>query len=142
MKTEKLENERDEKAIRKIVSELHETWNRYDQEARAALFAEDADFTNVRGMRFHGRTEILEFHQSPLMIGMFKGSRSTPTEVKVRFIKSDVASADCRWEMTGSKYPDGSDWAFRKGLMGILLTKANEKWLIKVIYVMELPENA
>lgn len=138
MKTE-TKNMQDEETVRRVIEDIHETWNRYDQESRAALFAEDADFTNVRGTQFHGREKILQFHLTPMMRSMFAGSHSTASDIQIRFIKSDVASASCCWEMTNSKYPDGSNWDFRKGLMSILLTKENNKWLIKVMVVMELP---
>jgi uncharacterized protein (TIGR02246 family) len=129
----------DERLIHDIVLAVHETWNQWDQPARASLFAGDADFTNVRGNTFRGRGEILAFHQSELMVGMFMGSHSKPTSVEIKFIKPDVAAVDCRWEMTGSRYPDGREWPFRQGIIVMLMVKEKGEWVIKVFHAMELP---
>lgn len=38
-----------ELAVRKVVNELQDAWNRHDMNAFGALFASDADFVNVTG---------------------------------------------------------------------------------------------
>jgi len=58
-----LENTTDKRAIEAVVARFMEAWNhRHDAHAFAALFTEDADFTNVRGTHAHGRTAVEEFH--------------------------------------------------------------------------------
>ena len=77
-------------AIQSIVTALVEAWNRHDAHAFAAPFAEDAEFTNVFGMVQKGRAGIEAAH-APIFKTMFKDSRLSVTETRVRLIRSDVA---------------------------------------------------
>ena len=52
----------DEEAVRKVVNEFPEAWNRHDMNAFGALFAPDADFVNVVGVRWKGREAIQMNH--------------------------------------------------------------------------------
>src|SRR6202022_2337573 len=87
--------EQDEKGIKQVLTEFVEAWNRHDARAFSMLFAQDADFTNVRGTSAHGRTQIETFH-APSFATKFKDTHQTITETKVRLIKPDVAAVDAR----------------------------------------------
>src|SRR6202045_3416665 len=89
--------EQDEKAIKQVLTGFVEAWNRHDAKAFSMVFAEDADFTNVRGMVAHGRTEVEKLH-APRFATNFKDSNQKITETKIRFITPDVAAVDARWE--------------------------------------------
>ena len=52
----------DERSIRNVLDWFAKAWNEHDVEAFSMAFAEDADFTNVRGLCVHGRAGIAEFH--------------------------------------------------------------------------------
>jgi uncharacterized protein (TIGR02246 family) len=65
----------------------------------AQPFATDADFANVFGMHAKGRGAVERFHE-PIFRTMFKDSRLTQTDVRVRFLRDDVAALDIGWEMT------------------------------------------
>jgi uncharacterized protein (TIGR02246 family) len=80
------------------------------------VFAEDADFTNVRGMSAHGRPDVEKFH-APRFATTFKDSLQKMTEIKIRFIRPDVAAVDAWWEMTGAKTQEGQVIPLRKGLL-------------------------
>jgi len=54
--------EGDEQAVRKVVNDFAETWNRHDMNALGALFAPNADFVNVGGLWWRGRQEIQTRH--------------------------------------------------------------------------------
>ena len=98
----------DEAQVRNGLKHSAEAWNRHDAAAFAMAFAEDADFTNVRGMSAHGRAEIAKFH-APIFATMFKDSFLKIDNIKVRFIKPDVAAVDGWWEMTGATDQDGKE---------------------------------
>jgi hypothetical protein len=68
--------EQDEKGIKQVLTGFVEAWNRHDAKAFSMLFAEDADFTNVRGMSAHGRTEVEKMH-APRFATNFKDSHQT-----------------------------------------------------------------
>lgn len=136
---------KDEAAVRELAAAFEKTHNKHDAEAFAALFAPDGDFTNVRGMTAKGRKAIEEFHR-PLFAGdtskgnpSFKDAVLKVDEVKVRFLRPDVASVDVRWTQTGSKAPDGKDRGTRKGLASWVATKEGGAWQVAVMHNMDLP---
>jgi uncharacterized protein (TIGR02246 family) len=131
--------EQDEKGIKQVLTGFIEAWNRHDAKAFSMVFAEDADFTNVRGMSAHGRTEVEKFH-APRFATKFKDSNQKITEVKIRFLSPDIAAVDARWEMTGAKGPDGQEIPVRKGLLNFIMTRSIGQWLIMIMHNMDLPQ--
>ena len=131
--------EQDEKGIKQVLTAFVEAWNHHDAKAFSMVFAEDADFTNVRGMSAHGRAEVEKFH-APRFATNFKDSNQKITEIKIRFITPDVAAVDARWEMTGAKGPDGQDIPLRKGLLNFIMTRSSGQWLIMIMHNMDLPQ--
>lgn len=132
-------NDRDAEAIKKVLTDFIEAWNKHDAKAFSIVFAEDADFTNVRGTSAHGRMEVEKFH-APMFATRFKETNQKITDTKIRFIKPDVAAVDARWEMTGAKNAEGQDIQLRKELLNFVMTKGNDKWFITVMHNMDLPE--
>ncbi len=51
----------EEQAIKQVIYNLEEAWNRHDAKAYSLVFAEDANFTNVFGQKAHGRATIGNF---------------------------------------------------------------------------------
>ena len=131
--------EQDEKGINQVLTAFVEAWNHHDAKAFSMVFAEDADFTNVRGMSAHGRAEVEKFH-APRFATKFKDSNQKIAEIKIRFITPDVAAVDARWEMTGAKGPDGQDIPLRKGLLNFIMTRSSGQWLIMIMHNMDLPQ--
>jgi uncharacterized protein (TIGR02246 family) len=139
------QQQKDEAAVRELVTAFERASNRHDATAFAAVFALDCDFTNVRGMTGHGRKAVEEFHR-PLFEGdtskgnpSFKDAVLKIDEVKVRFVRPDVASVDIFWTQTGSVAPDGKDRGTRKGLATWLVTRENGIWHVAVMHNMDLP---
>lgn len=127
-----------EAAAIEIVDALVSAWNAHDAGAFAAVFAADADFTNVFGMRAHGRAAIEAFHQ-PIFATMFKDSRLTAGPPRVRRVRSDVAAVDLPWEMTGARDPTGGEWQRRRGLINMLIVRGPDGWAIAVLHNTEFP---
>ena len=48
----------DSASIKQVFADFYESFSRHDAHAAAMTFAEDADFTNMRGVHSHGREEI------------------------------------------------------------------------------------
>jgi uncharacterized protein (TIGR02246 family) len=126
-------SETDKRTIGVVVGRFMDAWNRHDAHALAALFSEDADFTNVRGTHARGRTGVAGF-LAPLFIGAFKESHITGRLRSVRFLKPDIAIADIDWEITGATYPGGLARPPHKGLLDWALTKTGGQWLITVMH--------
>jgi uncharacterized protein (TIGR02246 family) len=127
-----------EEAITKLLADFIVAWNKHDAKAFSMVFAEEADFTSVRGVSVHGRTEVEKFH-APRFATRFKDTHQTITEVKIRFINLDVAAVDAWWEMTGAKNREGKEIPLRKGLLNFVITREDDKWSIAVMHNMELP---
>ena len=136
----------DTAGVKALVSRLADASNANDVKAFAAVFAEDADFTNVFGQRAQGRKEIEAFHApyyvEPREPGLpsFVHAHLRVLESRVRFIRPDVASVDVRWEQTGAIAPDGKPWGRRIGLMNWVVARENGVWAIVAMHNMDLPE--
>ena len=133
-----MDDELERKAIEARVASLAQSWNAHDAHGFAAAFAEDADFTNVFGMPAKGRRAIEEFH-APIFATMFKESRLSLTDTRVRFLRADVAAVDVHWEMTGARDPQGHPWPMRRGLLSFVATRGQQGWMLDVAHNMELP---
>lgn len=123
--------------VESVAHRLIEAWNRHDPHAFAAVFAADAEFTNVFGMQATGRGEIEQFH-APIFETMFKDSHLSADSVRSRLVRPDVATLDLRWSMTGARDPMGNEWPRRRGLISVVATRDHEEWLIATMHNMEL----
>ncbi|HUD12115.1 MAG TPA: SgcJ/EcaC family oxidoreductase [Terracidiphilus sp.] len=127
----------DEQAIHGVMDGFMDAWNHHDARAWTALFAEDADFTNVHGVGASGRSDIEEFH-ARVFAAQFKNSHQKYTGIKTRFIRPDVAAVDVHWEMMGATDPAGNPVPLRQGLLNFVMTKSEGKWQIVVMHNMNL----
>jgi uncharacterized protein (TIGR02246 family) len=118
----------DEAAIRQVQAQQAEAWNRHDARAYANLFTEDGDVVNVVGWWWQGRAEI-ERKLTEAYAVMFRESKLSVTDVKVRFLTPEIALAHVRWTMTGAKAPPGVPEP-RQGIQTQVLQKLDGKWLI------------
>ena len=126
--------------IEKLVSRFQQAWNDHDFTAYAACFHDDAEFTNVFGLRRQGRAEIEDSHKTPTFLNMFNDSRYEANEVRVLLVRPDVAQIDVRWEMIGSRDPFGNAVPKRLGLLNLVATKERAgTWLFKVFHNQDLP---
>lgn len=130
----------DETAVRILIENFNRAFNAHDAKTFAAAFANDADFTNWRGMSVHGRAAIEEFHV-PVLTVMYKNGVQKIVDTQVRFIRPDVAAVDVRSEVTGGVMPDGKAAPLLKFLLNWTVTKeGNGQWLIKVMHNARMPE--
>jgi uncharacterized protein (TIGR02246 family) len=126
----------DEAAIRALVAEQAEAWNRGDAAAWSKDFVSEADFVNIFGMVLNGREEIEKRH-ADIFATIFKGSR---TQVTVRrFVlvgkDKDVAVVDTDHVVTGygklppTVHPTGEPAALRTH-MKYVMKKVDGRWWI------------
>jgi uncharacterized protein (TIGR02246 family) len=131
----------DSAAIKQTFADFYESFSRHDAHATAMTFAEDGDFTNMRGIHRHGRTEIEEWFRN-LFKGNLKASRRTDIVRSIRFFTPQTATVDADTTITGTKTAAGSEGPPRKGLMICTLTKQSGRWLISVFHEAEFPAPA
>jgi uncharacterized protein (TIGR02246 family) len=112
-------------------------WNNHDAHIFASAFAEDADFTNDRGVSGAGRYLIEQFHAQAFQ-KMFSKSHLSTEVKKIRFLKPDVAVVDVRWEITDSQTADGMAVPYRTGLLDLVFTTSGGPWFITVMHNTDL----
>jgi uncharacterized protein (TIGR02246 family) len=135
------DSDADSAAIKQTFTDFYESFSHHDAHATAMTFAEDADFTNMRGIHRHGREEI-ETWFANLFKGNLKSSNRTDIVRSIRFFTPQTATVDADTVITGTKTADGSEGPPRKGLMIATLTKQNGRWLISVFHEAEFPTPA
>jgi uncharacterized protein (TIGR02246 family) len=128
--------ETDELAIRAVMDRFMDAWNHHDAKAFAAVFAEDADFTNWRGTGASGRTKIEAFH-APVFATIFSKSHLEYTDTKTRFVRPDVAAVDVHWKMTGAIDAQGNPRPEREGLLSFVIAKSAGLWEIVVMHNLD-----
>jgi len=131
-------SEADSAAITKTCADFSEHLTHHDAQAVAMTFAEDSDFTNMRGIHSHGRKDIENWFAG-LFKGNLKDSVRTDTVRSIRFFSPDLAAVDLDTVITGTKAADGSVIPARKGLMVVLMTKQNGRWFIGTFHESEYP---
>ncbi len=130
--------EADSAAIKQVCADFSENFSRHDAHGVAMTFAEDADFTNMRGIHSHGRADIEKWFAS-LFRGNLKDSLRTDTVKSIRYFTPDLAAVDAETVITGTKAADGSEIPPRKGLMIVMMTKQNGRWFIGTFHEAEYP---
>jgi uncharacterized protein (TIGR02246 family) len=127
----------DDDAIRAVMDRFMDAWNHHDAHAFAAVFAEDADFTNVIGRGASGRARIEEFH-APAFAAVFKDSHQKYTDIKTRYLRPEIAAVDVHWEMTGATDAQGNPRPLRQGLLNFIMMRNAGQWQIVVMHNLEL----
>jgi uncharacterized protein (TIGR02246 family) len=108
----------DEAAIRKIIADGQDAWNRRDAKALAAHISEDHDHINVDGAWRSGRAETEKAVTAFLAT---KRINNTMSVAKIRFLTPDVAVVVIRNEYSD----DQKNW---KSISTSVFHKINEIW--------------
>lgn len=118
----------DEEAIRKICLDRIERFNTLHEPPQGAHFTADADFVNVYGMWRRGAAEI-ERGQGERMKTVLKNAKITLEDLRIRFIKPDVAIVHQLHEMSGMLTPKGETMPPHRELSIRVMVKQEGKWL-------------
>jgi uncharacterized protein (TIGR02246 family) len=114
--------------VRAVLDRLTQAWNDGDATAYGRLFTEDADYVTFFGVNLPGRAQIESAHRA-LFEGPLKGSKLTGGgEVKVRFVRPDVAVAVAGGgsSLTGADTADDG----RASTVTFVLAREDAGWLI------------
>lgn len=118
-------------AIIAVVLEIIDAWNRHDMDAFAEQFHEDADFVNVRGVRWIGRRAIKEAHAASHST-IFKNSQLNLRDSSVRFVRPDVAVARSITVVTGQTGASGEILPPRSAMLTLIMVNDDGRWMIVV----------
>jgi uncharacterized protein (TIGR02246 family) len=118
----------DEVGVNAVVHGFEDAWNRHDMDAFAMLFATDADFVNVVGMRWVGRDAIKQHHAASHAT-IFRSSTLKIGDTTVHFLTADIATARSVWTLSGITSETGQ-LATRSGILTHVLKRIDGHWLI------------
>lgn len=92
----------DTTALRNIIKNEIETWNRGDAVGYSRDFSAAGTFTNIRGQFFTGYPGYLKQHEV-IFQGIFKNSTLKQDVVSLKFVRSDVAIIETVTTVNGAK---------------------------------------
>ena len=120
-------NPEDDKAIRQAIADMTAAFNRHS--TITPLVAEDADLVTVLGMWSKGAAEIDRNRRRRFETAL-KDASVTTLDVRVRFIKPDVAVAHVTQEMKGMLDSDGAKLPLHRELSTRVFVKKDGRWLL------------
>ncbi|MBL6080645.1 SgcJ/EcaC family oxidoreductase [Belnapia sp. T18] len=136
------QDDKDEEAIRRIVAEMTDTFNRHDAKAATRMYAPDADFVSARGEAATGLRKIEE-KLAAIFAMRAGGAVLTTLDVKVRFVRPDVALAHVLNELGGLVAPDGKKLPAHRELSIRVFVKDNGAWRVAAFHnTMQRPFEA
>ena len=120
----------DEQAVRKVLASFDEAFSRREADAVATLYTDDAEFVNVAGMLWRGRTEI-RHGTAFVLANIFQNTTIQTDSVSIRFPTHDTAIAVIVQHTVGSfVLPDGTCISSTNNRLTYFLVKAGSRWLI------------
>ena len=130
--------EADSAAIKMLLSKFTAGFNSHDAAAMGALFADNADFTNLRGASLHGREKI-QANFVTLFKTLLKDAKRTDSPRDIRLLTPTLAAIDSDATIDGSLAPDGKPNPLRKGLMSWIVAKQGGAWHILIFHEQDFP---
>jgi uncharacterized protein (TIGR02246 family) len=119
----------DESAVRALVSEFANTWNRHDMKAMHELDAEDVEWINVVGNHWRGRTTVFKGHTA-IHKGMSAGTSMSVESATIRAIAPTVAIAVATMHFGASPNPRFAWVVAAKTRGSFTMVKRDGSWKI------------
>ncbi|GAX42293.1 hypothetical protein NIES4075_32930 [Tolypothrix sp. NIES-4075] len=126
--------------IKAIMQSFADAWNVYDAMQLAELFTEDADFINVAGQWWKGRTELVQGHANAFS-NHLKNTQMHFPDTTVKFLKPDLAICHSTWEMSGLTRPDGTSLPTKYGVLSAIAQQDGQWQLVAVHNTETLSRN-
>jgi uncharacterized protein (TIGR02246 family) len=114
----------EEVAVRKVISDFADAWNRHDAKAMAELHTDDVNFVNIFGQWWKGRSEV----EAGLRLGhttAFSKSRMLVNTEMVKFLAADIVLVHGTMELQ-----DAPPETLGRCHSSRVLVKENGRWLI------------
>lgn len=119
----------DEQKIRAVMRDYGEAWNHHDIGAMQQLFTDDADWINIVGMHWRGKTAILKAYDV-FWRTIFQKMEITVTDVTIRAIAPDVAVAVVALQASEFTTPDGKRQPATQDRLSVILAGREGEWKI------------
>ncbi len=126
----------DEVAIRRVLDDYLELWNRCDARACADLYDRTGDLLAVDGTFLRSHAQIRQYYDDNLS-GKYAGFRAQSVEVLgVRELGSQVALLDAIWEVHAPAASDAPSEPIAKPIGSFVLVKSGDTWKISAARLM------
>ena len=119
----------DESAVRALVNEFANTWNRHDMKAMHELDTEDVEWINVVGHYWRGKANVYKGHIA-IHKGMSAGTSMSVESATIRSIAPSVAVAVATMHFGASPDPRYSWVVAAKTRGSFTMVKRNGIWKI------------
>ncbi len=129
-------HEQDILEIKAIMQSFADAWNVYDAKQIAELFTEDADFVNVAGQWWKGRTELGQGHANAFS-NHLKNTYMRFPDTTVKFLKPDLVICPSTWEMSGLTRPDGISLPTKHGVLTAIAQQQHGQWQLVAVHNTE-----
>jgi uncharacterized protein (TIGR02246 family) len=119
----------DEHKIRAVLLAYGEAWNRHDMSSMRQLFTDDADWINIVGMHWRGKSAVLTAYDA-FWRTIFQKMEITVTDVAIRAIASDIAVAVVALRASEFTTPDGKLRPATQDRLSVILANREGEWRI------------
>ena len=124
---QQVDKAKEEEAIKQIIVNYENAWNRHDAKGLADQYQPDATWVNWFGAYSKGQPDI-QAHYQTVHSTYFKASHFYTRAIEdITFVKPDVAILHVRTGLTGDERYPGETFEFRRTLV---LTKREAGWRI------------
>jgi uncharacterized protein (TIGR02246 family) len=124
-----MERADDQAAIKKLIEEMTDTFNKHDGKAASAMYSEDARLTTVRGEVMKGKGAI-EQGLSAIFASRAKYATQKTLDYNITFITPAVAIAHVTNELSGLVGPAGQDLSSHQELNLRVFAKQGNSWMV------------
>lgn len=121
--------QRDDWALRSMVSDMAVAWKARDARAYADQFTADAEHINAYGMWWRGRGEIEQAIRVALE-RVYPDNPISVDEITVRMVARRVAVVQYRWQLLPYTDPDGTKYDKPHGRVTQVVAQRQEGWRI------------
>src|SRR5262244_1799778 len=121
----------DEQAIREVIAAMDDAFNAHKPDV--SRFTRDADFVNVNGTWLKGASDIERGRRAAFETRL-KHARTTSLDVRIRFIRPDVAIVHVTSETDGITTADGHELPPQRELNIRVFMKDNGRWLLTAFH--------
>lgn len=119
----------DESAVRALVNEFANTWNRHDMKAMHELDTEDVEWVNVVGHYWRGKETVYKGHTA-IHKGMEAKTSMSVESATIRSIAPTVAIAVATMHFVPAPDPRYPEWTANKSRGSFTMVKRDGIWKI------------
>jgi uncharacterized protein (TIGR02246 family) len=127
------QTQEDEAAIRQAVAIMTTAFNTRDDEATARLTTRDVDFVTVTGNWSKSSADYLAARRARFATAL-KNASIRVIDIKIRFLKPDVALAHVTHEIRGMLNGDGKELPPHRELSLRVFVQEHGKWLMTAFH--------